>query len=129
MLVRRLAHALGHRFRLHKRDLPGRPDLVFPRARKVIFVHGCYWHGHGCPKGQLPKSRVEYWGPKIARNRQRDAEAVDKLEQEGWSVMTIWQCEAVQPQKLLEILKNFLGEKSDRHADSADVLCPSRKKP
>jgi DNA mismatch endonuclease (patch repair protein) len=129
MLVRRLAHALGHRFRLHRRDLPGRPDLVFPRARKVIFVHGCYWHGHGCAKGQLPKSRIDYWGPKIARNRQRDAEAVDKLESSGWSVMTIWQCEAIQPEKLLRILKGFLGEKPDRHVNSADVLSPSREIP
>ncbi|HXG78538.1 MAG TPA: very short patch repair endonuclease, partial [Methyloceanibacter sp.] len=70
--VRRLLHSLGYRYRLYRSDLPGTPDLTFPKRHKVIFVHGCYWHGHGCEKGRLPKSKLAYWAPKIAANRARD---------------------------------------------------------
>jgi DNA mismatch endonuclease (patch repair protein) len=91
--VRRAAHALGYRFRLHRRDLPGNPDLVFPRLRLAIFVHGCFWHQHpGCQRAVLPASRPDYWLPKLARNQARDATARDALEAAGWHVAEIWEC-------------------------------------
>jgi DNA mismatch endonuclease (patch repair protein) len=109
LTVRRLAHGLGFRFRLHRRDLPGRPDLVFPGRRKAVFVNGCFWHGHdGCSKGRLPKSRRDYWVPKIARNKERDAAAVERLKAAGWRVLTVWQCETRNPAALARRLRNFL---------------------
>jgi DNA mismatch endonuclease, patch repair protein len=96
MLVRRLVHSMGYRYRLHRKDLPGKPDLVFGPRKKVIFVHGCFWHGHdaeGCPDRRTPKSNVSYWSPKLARNKSRDAERVIALEKAGWKVLTIWECE------------------------------------
>lgn len=107
--VRRIAFALGYRFRLHRRCLPGSPDLVFPSRRKVIFVHGCFWHGHGCPKGQLPKSGAEYWVPKIERNKERDAIAVTSLAKLGWKSLTVWQCEIKNIESTKQILVDFLG--------------------
>lgn len=113
MVVRRCAHALGYRYRLHDRRLPGCPDLVFKGRRAVIFVHGCYWHGHGCKRGGSgAKSNVEYWGPKIARNISRDADASRKLEQAGWRVMTIWECELKDHSALAVSLAEFLGKRS-----------------
>ncbi len=92
--VRRLAHALGLRFRLHRKDLPGKPDLALPKHRAVIFVHGCFWHRHpGCPKASRPKSRVAFWQDKFAANVARDAAAKEALEKMGWRVITIWECE------------------------------------
>ena len=91
MIVRRMLHALGFRFRLHRKDLPGTPDIVFPGRRKAIMVHGCFWHAHGCKIGRPPKSRPEFWQPKLERNRQRDAENVADLRESGWDVETIWQ--------------------------------------
>src|SRR5580658_6387243 len=83
--VRQLVHLLGYRFRLHRNDLPGRPDLVFPSRKKVIFVHGCFWHQHGeCREGRVPGSRLEYWGPKLRRNQERDSLAQSSLKQQGW---------------------------------------------
>lgn len=116
MVVRRLLHGLGFRYRLHRRDLPGSPDIVFPGRRKVIFVNGCYWHGHGCSKGKLPKSRLDYWAPKIDRNRQRDAEKEAALRVAGWDVLTLWQCEVKDPVAMRTRLVDFLGSsaKSDR---------------
>jgi len=96
MLVRRLVHSMGYRYRLHGKDLPGKPDLVFGPRKKVIFVHGCFWHGHdaeGCPDRRTPKSNVAYWSSKLARNKARDAERVAALKKAGWSVLTIWECE------------------------------------
>src|SRR5665213_3086550 len=87
MTVRSLAHCLGFRFRLHRKSLPGCPDMVFVKQHKVIFVHGCFWHGHeGCREGRLPKSNLEYWTQKIARNKKRDARAIRKLRADGWGV-------------------------------------------
>jgi DNA mismatch endonuclease (patch repair protein) len=92
--VRKLAHTMGLRFRLHRSDLPGNPDLVFPRHRLALFVHGCFWHGHGCKRGgRGPKSNVSYWGPKIERTRARDVAARAALEQLGWRVAVLWECE------------------------------------
>lgn len=93
MLVRRMLHRLGFRFRLHRRDLPGRPDIVLPARRAVVFVHGCFWHAHGCKIGRPPKSRPEFWGPKLARNRARDDANVTALEAMGWRSVVVWQCE------------------------------------
>jgi DNA mismatch endonuclease, patch repair protein len=107
--VRRLVFAMGYRYRLHKRGLPGRPDLVFPGRRKAIFVHGCFWHGHGCDKGRLPKSRLDYWRPKIEANRERDRRAVSALEAERWRSLVIWQCELKRPAMLAKRLARFLG--------------------
>lgn len=108
MVVRRAAHALGFRYRLHRKDLPGTPDLVFPSLRKAIFVHGCFWHGHDCKKGRLPKSRLSYWAPKIERNMERDANAVNALVENGWQVLTLWQCQTTDAEVLEESLKGFL---------------------
>ncbi len=108
--VRRLAHALGYRFRLQRKDLPGTPDLTFPGRRKVIFVHGCFWHGHDCARGtRKPKQNAEYWAAKIARNCERDADAMTALEAQGWSVLTVWECEMKDTNVLAQRLKAFLG--------------------
>lgn len=116
LVVRRVLHALGYRFRLHRRDLPGKPDIVLPGRRKVIMVHGCLWHGHNCPKGRLPKSREDYWGPKIAANRRRDVDKEKALRRLGWDVLTVWQCETKNSESLADLLTGFLGPstKSDR---------------
>ncbi len=113
LIVRQLAHGLGYRFRLHRADLPGKPDLVFPRHRKIIMVHGCFWHGHSdpdCVDGRRkPKSNLDYWLPKLARNRQRDAEHEAALADLGWAVLTVWECETRSTAYLAERLRAFLG--------------------
>jgi DNA mismatch endonuclease (patch repair protein) len=94
MLVRRALHAAGYRFRLHRRDLPGTPDVVLPRYRIVVQVNGCWWHGHDCPRGQRrPSTNVEYWGPKLERNKQRQATAEASLIAADWTVVTVWECD------------------------------------
>jgi DNA mismatch endonuclease (patch repair protein) len=97
MIVRRHLHALGYRYALHRRELPGRPDLVFPGRRAVIFVHGCFWHGHGCRWGRLPKTRLDYWAPKIAANVERDGDAAKRLTALGWRTHVVWQCSLLKP--------------------------------
>jgi DNA mismatch endonuclease (patch repair protein) len=109
LVVRSLLHRLGYRFRLHRNDLPGRPDIVFIGRRKAIFVHGCFWHGHGCKIGKLPKSNLAFWAPKIERNRSRDRENRSKLERIGWAVEEVWQCEIKDIQSLEVRLRLFLG--------------------
>lgn len=106
--LRRLLHAAGYRYALHRHDLPGTPDMAFPRRRKVIFVHGCYWHGHECRWGMLPKSRLDYWSTKIARNRERDTRKQRALAQDGWRYLVIWQCELREPEKALQKALRFL---------------------
>ena len=108
--VRRLLHSLGYRFRLYRRDLPGKPDIVFPSRRKVIFVNGCFWHAHGCRIGRPPKSRAEFWQPKLQRNRERDDRNRATLRKLGWEVLTIWQCQTRSLSKLENRLVSFLGE-------------------
>ncbi len=94
MMVRRAVHAMGRRFRLHRRDLPGAPDLVLARHRIAIFVHGCFWHGHDCARGaRAPKQNAAYWRDKIARNRARDTRNVGALETAGWRVIVVWECD------------------------------------
>lgn len=110
LLVRKKLHALGYRFRLHYKHLPGSPDIVFPGRRAVIFVHGCYWHGHNCSKGKLPKSNRSYWSHKIENNRARDASAVKELQALGWRSETVWQCELKDPDAAFERLVTFLNK-------------------
>jgi DNA mismatch endonuclease (patch repair protein) len=109
MAVRSLLHRMGCRFRLHRRDLPGTPDIVLPRHRCAVFVHGCFWHGHRCRWGRLPKSRLDYWAPKIEANRARDRRKRAELRAAGWRVLTIWQCELRRPERLADRIGQFLG--------------------
>ncbi|HEV2486581.1 MAG TPA: DNA mismatch endonuclease Vsr [Terracidiphilus sp.] len=109
LVVRRLLHALGYRFRLYRRELPGTPDIVFPSRRKVIFVNGCFWHAHGCRIGRPPKSRPEFWLPKLQRNRSKDAQDRRMLRDLGWGVLTVWQCQTRSQDKLEARLFSFLG--------------------
>jgi DNA mismatch endonuclease (patch repair protein) len=102
---------MGFRFRLHQKKLPGSPDLVFPRYRSVIFVNGCFWHGHTCKKGRPPKSRLDFWQPKIQHNRNRDSTAIKALEADNWRVLTVWQCETKDAIELQQRLKRFLGRR------------------
>jgi DNA mismatch endonuclease, patch repair protein len=106
--VRSLVHNLGYRFRLHRKDLPGKPDLVFPSRRKVIFVHGCFWHSHSCKMAHVPKSNVSYWVPKLERNRVRDRRNVKALRAEGWQSLVIWECELRDEGSVKKRLKTFI---------------------
>lgn len=106
--VRSVAHSLGLRFRLHRSDLPGSPDLLFPRRRTALFVHGCFWHRHeACPKATTPKTNTDYWNRKFKRNVERDRENEKKLEEYGWKVLIIWECET----KTRESIEAFLTDK------------------
>ena len=109
LTVRRVLFRLGYRYRLNAKKLPGHPDIVFPGRMRAIFVHGCFWHGHGCAKGLAPKSRLDYWEPKLRANRRRDAAQLLALQNLGWSVLTIWQCETHDEERLASNLKCFLG--------------------
>ena len=111
MAVRRLAHSMGYRYRLHRKDLPGKPDLAFPSRRKVIFVHGCFWHRHSdpaCKIARLPQSNRDYWWPKLERNAARDAEHAATLGKLGWKVLTIWECEVNRNVGLRRQIREFL---------------------
>lgn len=110
LTVRVLLHRLGYRFRLHEQQLRGKPDIVFSKKRKVIFVHGCFWHGHvGCRLGRLPQSNLDFWAPKIERTRIRDQETISALEADGWQPLVIWQCELKDLDALTSRLTAFLG--------------------
>ncbi|WP_263377185.1 very short patch repair endonuclease [Granulicella aggregans] len=109
VLLRSLLHQAGYRFRLHRKDLPGKPDIVFPSRRKVIFVHGCFWHQHpGCREGRMPGTRQEYWTPKLTRNVERHASAIEQLQALGWGVLTVWECEIGNATLVTDQLKAFL---------------------
>lgn len=111
--VRSLVHGLGYRFRLHVRDLPGRPDLVLPRLATVIFVHGCYWHRHSCPAGRVvPKTRSSFWTRKFECNVARDRLATARLRRLGWRVLSVWECETKQPLKLQRRLRRLLDARA-----------------
>jgi len=115
MVVRRLIWRLGGRYRLNRADLPGKPDLVLPGRRLAIFVHGCFWHGHDCPRGaRTPKANRDYWVIKIARNRVRDAAAQDGLQARGWRVETIWECELRDMPALTARAKACLAKEAPR---------------
>lgn len=106
--LRKMLHALGYRYRLHRKDLPGKPDIVFSAKCAVIFVHGCFWHGHGCRAGRVPSSNTGYWEPKIAENRVRDARNVQALEALGWRVLIVWECELKRGGQGLTKAQEFL---------------------
>jgi DNA mismatch endonuclease, patch repair protein len=109
--VRRLLHRLGYRYRLHHKNLPGHPDIVFPKLKKAIFVHGCFWHQHSdatCKITRRPKSRLEYWVPKLERNKQRDSENMALLLQHGWNVLVVWECHVSDQRHLTSQLVDFL---------------------
>lgn len=118
IVVRRALHKLGYRFRLHSKDLPGRPDIVLPRFRTAIFVHGCFWHGHKCPKGRPPKSRKEYWIPKILGNKARDRRNMKTLDVLGWKHVIVWECETRDITLLRRLLISSLGRFKKKKADS-----------
>jgi DNA mismatch endonuclease (patch repair protein) len=108
LAVRSLVHMMGYRFRLHRKDLPGKPDLVFVSQRKVIFVHGCFWHAHACKAAHTPKSNADYWGPKLQRNKARDRKNIKTLENAGWRSLVIWECETRTPDKVKKRVSAFL---------------------
>ena len=108
--VRRLVHGLGYRYRKHRRDLPGRPDMAFAGRHKVVFIHGCFWHRHDCALGRrLPKSRLDFWLPKLERNRERDARVLEQLRTVGWDALVVWECETRDTSALADRLKSFLS--------------------
>lgn len=121
MAVRKLAHAMGYRYRLHVPGLPGRPDMVFSKRRKVIFVHGCFWHQHpkaSCADARYPKSNLSYWRPKLERNVQRDRSHAVALTKSGWKVLIIWECETGDENILCRRLRAFLGPVRTESADN-----------
>lgn len=108
MIVRRVAFGMGYRYRLHVKGLPGSPDLVFPGRRAIIFVHGCFWHRHECKNWRAPTSNTEYWLPKLKRNAERDREVIAELEERGWRVLVIWECETKDREEMKSRLASFL---------------------
>jgi DNA mismatch endonuclease (patch repair protein) len=114
IILRKALHALGFRYRTNYAALPGKPDIVFPKLRKVIFVHGCFWHGHACRWGRLPKSRLHYWAPKIAANHARDVRVLRLIKGEGWKALVVWQCQIRNLDKALPRVLKFLGDFSPR---------------
>lgn len=106
--VRSILHGLGYRFRLHRKDLPGRPDIVLPKHKKIVLVHGCFWHGHSCKLGSVPKSNQQYWNRKIETNRARDARTLQALIDLDWSVLVLWECEIRKSEGLAERLDSFV---------------------
>lgn len=110
MVVRRIVHALGYRFRLHRKDLPGTPDLVLPRFRKAIFVHGCFWHRHtNCKKATTPKTRTNFWNEKFQKNKERDERKEKELRLRGWDVTVVWECETKKIEELTTRLSHWLA--------------------
>lgn len=109
LMVRRTAHRMGYRYRKHRSDLPGRPDMVFAGRHKVVFVHGCFWHRHDCRAGRRwPKSRLDFWKSKLERNKERDSETLQRLKEDGWGVLVVWECETKDPRYVESRLKSFL---------------------
>ncbi len=109
LIVRKLLFSKGYRYRIHRDDLPGSPDVVFPGRRKVIFVHGCFWHGHeNCKRASLPKTRTEYWASRVAKNHERDVRSISILEELGWSTYVVWECETSNVDSLERRLSRFL---------------------
>ncbi|KRB21885.1 endonuclease [Mesorhizobium sp. Root695] len=113
MVVRRLLHGMGYRYRLHRGDLPGKPDIAFGKRKKAIFIHGCFWHRHDdptCRLARLPKSRLEFWEPKLSANAKRDTLNQEALKRLGWNVLVVWECELRQSEQLENKLRQFVGE-------------------
>lgn len=124
MTVRRLLHGLGYRYRLHRKDIPGKPDIVIAGRRKAIFIHGCFWHQHSaCREGRPPKSNDMYWRPKLERNQQRDRQNLEALTALGWTVMVVWECEVESDSGLPERLVRFLGPASSvTHSKESQIF-------
>jgi DNA mismatch endonuclease, patch repair protein len=119
-VVRGLAHRMGHRFRLHRRDLPGSPDLVFVSLRKIVFVHGCFWHQHNCPAGRrMPKTRTAFWRGKLLGNQTRDRRTIARLRRLGWRVLVVWECQVDDTRSLAVKLRAFLGRRRRRRPPRA----------
>lgn len=111
LMVRRLVHSMGYRFRLHRKDLPGKPDVTFPRRHKTLFIHGCFWHGHNCARGaRVPMQNRAYWTKKVARNQERDKTAQASLHTLGWRVLVLWECELKDIRRVGSKVKNFLED-------------------
>ncbi|MBW2045509.1 MAG: DNA mismatch endonuclease Vsr [Deltaproteobacteria bacterium] len=109
LVVRQILHSLGYRFRLHRQNLPGKPDIVLKKYNTVIFVHGCFWHQHkGCKRSNIPKSNVKYWKPKLSQNVKRDKNHKRLLRKSGWKIITIWECEGKHPDKIAKKLSKYL---------------------
>lgn len=118
LVVRKTLHRLGYRFRLHRADLPGKPDIVLPRHRKIIFVHGCFWHGHpGCRRAARPTSNTEFWDRKLSANIERDLRNRRKLTESGWDVLVVWECEVRDVNSLSRRLQQFLTCRAIPRAD------------
>ena len=112
LVVRKLTHHLGYRYRLHRKDLPGKPDLVFPARGKIVFVHGCFWHQHSssrCKISRLPKSKTDYWTPKLQRNAERDRKNQRRLRRLGWRVLVLWECQIKDLERLARRIDRFLA--------------------
>ncbi len=123
--VRQLLHRLGFRFRLHRADLPGNPDIVLPKHRAVIFVHGCFWHQHPrCKKGAAPRMRRDYWLPKLARNVERDRRARSDLAASGYRVLVLWECELANASRLRDALLKFLSDSQSARAVASEGSVP-----
>ncbi|HEF4725396.1 TPA: DNA mismatch endonuclease Vsr [Burkholderia multivorans] len=119
LVVRSVIHRMGYRYRLHGKGLPGRPDLVFAKRRKVIFVHGCFWHRHeGCRLARLPKSRLDFWRPKLEANAERDKQVERRLTELGWKVLTIWECEVKDEVVLSLRVRAFLDDTENNNESS-----------
>lgn len=120
--VRRLLHRAGYRFRLHRRDLPGRPDIFLPKHRLAVFVHGCFWHGHeGCRRGKLPDTRPEFWASKIAGNRARDARAVEELAALGIASVTLWECQLKEDAAIIARIREVTGRGTGAHGEKTET--------
>lgn len=130
LAVRRALHAAGHRFRLHRRDLPGRPDIVLPGLRTAVFVHGCFWHRHeGCRNATTPGTRTDFWQAKFAANVERDARVARALEALGWKVVVIWECEAEKPERLAEVIRGRLPAPAGRKRARGSPADPEATRP
>jgi DNA mismatch endonuclease, patch repair protein len=111
LLVRSIVHSLGYRFRLYRRDLPGNPDITLPKHRKIIFVHGCFWHGHKrCTRAARPTTNIAFWRKKLDLNMERDKRNIRQLRKDGWRVLVVWQCQTKKPETLKQTLYNFLDK-------------------
>jgi DNA mismatch endonuclease (patch repair protein) len=120
-IVRSALHHLGYRFRLHRKDLPGKPDIVLPRHRRIILVHGCFWHGHpGCKAAARPTTNVAFWTKKLDSNLRRDREHFARLREMGWAVLVIWECETAKPEILLRRLEEFFTNEGGAGGDAVD---------
>jgi len=118
LLVRQMLHARGWRYRLHRKGLPGTPDIVFPSRKKALFVHGCFWHGHDCRLGRMPETRRDFWVKKASDNRERDARVQRQLTERGWDSLVVWQCELKNSNALTERIETFLGKRLDPFEDN-----------